>query len=96
MPYPIMAVKGHPVRQVTVALSSCDGSLLKSQPNAPRGCGGKMVIRGWQRKALLEVRDAVMSNDHEAQRCHFDDVTHTYTHTHTHTHTHMLYTFHKW
>ena len=31
-----MAVEGHPVQWVTIALGSCDGSLLNSQPKAPR------------------------------------------------------------
>ena len=43
----VMAVKGHPVQQVTVAIS-CSGSLPKSQPKAPGGCSGKMAIHGWQ------------------------------------------------
>ena len=40
-----MAIEGHPVQWVTIALGSCDGSLLNSQPKAPRS-GGKMTVEG--------------------------------------------------
>ena len=40
-----MAVERHPVQRVTIALGSCDGSLLNSQPKAPRS-GGKMTVEG--------------------------------------------------
>ena len=72
-----MVIIGHPVRQVTVALSGCDGS--NSQPKAPRGCGRKTILTvegqgmgfaGLLVSRLKLVMKVALAADTELRHCH--------------------------